>query len=143
MIPVPDFGGVCVIIWAIMSVPILSVVVVGIMLGSNVGAEAVVRLPPGRRCLACTFGCVVGFLCFGGFFVFGLFFVNDLIALTILSSVSSVLLAYQSARFISCQLNWCTCLTCGVRFRSPFISHECRPCAKEADGVNLERAQPA
>jgi len=141
-----------VIFVVILAVPVL-LGVIGTILASSCGAEAIVHLSKGRHFVATAIGSFVGVLGLAGVLWGGLLFLDVLsgftekgpilggfIALIVVAPLSGGLLGYQAARLLSSKLNWYTCKSCGARFRSQWVGTQCRLCEVEAVRVADERA---
>lgn len=152
-VPAPDLGGLIVIFWAMMSVPII-LGLIATILASSAGADAVLQLSRGRHLLAIALGSFLGSLCLAGVVAGGMLFTDSLgaaillvpeslgaaILLVLVASVAGGLIGFQSAKLLSKSLNCYTCKACGARFRSQFASRECRRCAEDADRIAIATA---
>jgi hypothetical protein len=152
LLPALDFGPLILIVWTIIAVPAL-LGAIATILASSCGAQAVAHLPGARHFLATVIGGAVGCLCIVGVLWLGLLLLNSvasvvagaimlfgLIAVLLSAPLAGGLLGYQVGKFVSSQLNWYRCRTCGASFRSKHVRQQCLQCAEVADRIAVERA---
>ena len=144
----PDFRGLVICFWSVLSVPIILGMTATLLAASD-GANSPVRLPRGRRALATTVGGVIGPFVLAAMVCVTLYAIDGLGSAIVLSglpigilvgSALGVLAAYQTARILSLNLNWYRCKTCGARFRARYATDRCERCEKRAEQEEVARA---
>jgi len=149
MMGAPDFGPLVLIVWTILSIPIVLAGIATLLAGST-GADAAAKLTKGRHLLATMCGTLAGWLVLAGFLLLGLQVVaalrdiaTALVSLGIVLLLASVLAAtagYWIGKAFGVMLTRYKCMSCGGVFRTNVWSPKCKMCIAEDDRSAAEWA---